>query len=251
MIKYVEDRPAQPGGGAGVDPPPAAAAGPVRRRRPGQAAEPRRSRWPSPTSRDRGRESHRPSHAGAQPPCSLNIFWFVLIAVLWVGYFVLEGFDFGVGALLRIVGRDEKGRRVLINTIGPDLGRQRGVADHRRRRDVRGVPRVVRVDVLRLLPGAGARPGLPDRARRGVRVPRQGPLATPGGRAGTGRSCSPRGVSRPALGRRVRQRRPRRAAGRRPRVRRQLPRPAEPVRAGDGPDARCCCSSPTARSTWR
>jgi cytochrome d ubiquinol oxidase subunit II len=45
--------------------------------------------------------------------------WFLIIAVLWVGYFVLEGFDFGVGALLRFVGKDEKGRRVLINTIGP------------------------------------------------------------------------------------------------------------------------------------
>jgi cytochrome d ubiquinol oxidase subunit II len=49
----------------------------------------------------------------------LNNLWFVLIAVLWTGYFVLEGFDFGVGALLRLVGKDEKGRRVLINTIGP------------------------------------------------------------------------------------------------------------------------------------
>ncbi len=49
----------------------------------------------------------------------LNNLWFGLIAILWIGYFVLEGFDFGVGALLRIVGKDEKGRRVLINTIGP------------------------------------------------------------------------------------------------------------------------------------
>ena len=49
----------------------------------------------------------------------LNNVWFILIAVLWTGYFVLEGFDFGVGALLRLVGKDEKGRRVLINTIGP------------------------------------------------------------------------------------------------------------------------------------
>jgi cytochrome d ubiquinol oxidase subunit II len=49
----------------------------------------------------------------------LNNFWFLVIGVLWVGYFILEGFDFGVGALLRIVGKDEKGRRVLINTIGP------------------------------------------------------------------------------------------------------------------------------------
>ncbi len=50
---------------------------------------------------------------------TLNDIWFLLIAVLWIGYFILEGFDFGVGALLRIVGRDERGRRVLINTIGP------------------------------------------------------------------------------------------------------------------------------------
>lgn len=49
----------------------------------------------------------------------LNNLWFLIIAFLWIGYFILEGFDFGVGALLRLVGRDEKGRRVLINTIGP------------------------------------------------------------------------------------------------------------------------------------
>ena len=46
-------------------------------------------------------------------------FWFGVIAVLWIGYFVLEGFDFGVGMLLRILGRDDTDRRVLINTIGP------------------------------------------------------------------------------------------------------------------------------------
>ena len=49
----------------------------------------------------------------------LNNLWFGMIAILWIGYFVLEGFDFGVGALLRLVGKDEKGRRVLINTVGP------------------------------------------------------------------------------------------------------------------------------------
>ncbi|MFI5841226.1 cytochrome d ubiquinol oxidase subunit II [Catenuloplanes sp. NPDC051500] len=46
-------------------------------------------------------------------------FWFILIAVLFVGYFVLEGFDFGVGMLLPIVGRTDRERRVVINTIGP------------------------------------------------------------------------------------------------------------------------------------
>jgi ATP-binding cassette subfamily C protein CydC len=49
----------------------------------------------------------------------LNDFWFVLIAVLWTGYLVLEGFDFGVGMLLPVLGRDDTERRVLINTIGP------------------------------------------------------------------------------------------------------------------------------------
>ncbi|MEV4624239.1 cytochrome d ubiquinol oxidase subunit II [Asanoa sp. NPDC049573] len=50
---------------------------------------------------------------------ALHDLWFLLIAVLWAGYFLLEGFDFGVGILLPVLGRDELRRRVLINTIGP------------------------------------------------------------------------------------------------------------------------------------
>jgi len=49
----------------------------------------------------------------------LTTIWFCLIAVLWIGYFALEGFDFGVGILLPVLGRTEPERRVLINTIGP------------------------------------------------------------------------------------------------------------------------------------
>ncbi len=45
--------------------------------------------------------------------------WFVLIAVLWIGYFVLEGFDFGVGMLIRVLGRNEAEHRVVLNTVGP------------------------------------------------------------------------------------------------------------------------------------
>ncbi|MGP7961225.1 cytochrome d ubiquinol oxidase subunit II [Sanguibacter sp. A247] len=45
--------------------------------------------------------------------------WFALIAVLWAGYLILEGFDFGVGMLLPVLGRNDKERRVIINTIGP------------------------------------------------------------------------------------------------------------------------------------
>lgn len=56
---------------------------------------------------------------------NLNILWFILIAVLYVGFFVLEGFDFGVGILLPFLSRDpdpakvERKRRLMINTIGP------------------------------------------------------------------------------------------------------------------------------------
>ena len=50
---------------------------------------------------------------------ALENVWFILIGVLWIGYFFLEGFDFGVGILLPFLARDDVNRRVLINTIGP------------------------------------------------------------------------------------------------------------------------------------
>ncbi|CRK53467.1 cytochrome bb' ubiquinol oxidase (subunit II) [Rhodococcus sp. RD6.2] len=56
----------------------------------------------------------------------LQELWFILIAVLFTGYFVLEGFDFGVGMLMPVLGRSKNGsadndtrRRVVLNTIGP------------------------------------------------------------------------------------------------------------------------------------
>ncbi|MBL1096304.1 cytochrome d ubiquinol oxidase subunit II [Streptomyces coffeae] len=49
----------------------------------------------------------------------LHDIWFVLIAFLWTGYFFLEGFDFGIGVLTKLLARDRTERRVLINTIGP------------------------------------------------------------------------------------------------------------------------------------
>jgi cytochrome d ubiquinol oxidase subunit II len=52
----------------------------------------------------------------------LTTVWFILIAVLWTGYFVLDGFDFGVGMLMPVLGRGEDGearKRVMLNTIGP------------------------------------------------------------------------------------------------------------------------------------
>lgn len=49
----------------------------------------------------------------------LNTIWFILIAILFTGYFVLEGFDFGVGILLPFLGKDDTQRRLIINAIGP------------------------------------------------------------------------------------------------------------------------------------
>lgn len=50
---------------------------------------------------------------------SLNEIWFILIAVLFTGFFILEGFDFGVGTVARFLGKNDVEKRVYINTIGP------------------------------------------------------------------------------------------------------------------------------------
>jgi cytochrome bd ubiquinol oxidase subunit II len=49
----------------------------------------------------------------------MQLFWFGVIAFFWLGYFVLEGFDFGVGILLPFVGRNDRDRHVMLETIGP------------------------------------------------------------------------------------------------------------------------------------
>ena len=49
----------------------------------------------------------------------LTIVWFLIVGVLLVGYFILDGFDFGVGMALPFLGKDNVDRRVIINTIGP------------------------------------------------------------------------------------------------------------------------------------
>ena len=50
---------------------------------------------------------------------SLETFWFIVVAFFWTGFFVLEGFDFGVGVLHTIVGRDDRERRTALKAIGP------------------------------------------------------------------------------------------------------------------------------------
>ena len=60
-----------------------------------------------------------PGRNSARPMSAFVPFWFIVIAILWIGFFVLEGFDFGVGMLHQVVGTDEPSRRAVINTIGP------------------------------------------------------------------------------------------------------------------------------------
>ncbi len=49
----------------------------------------------------------------------LNTIWFILVGILWTGFFILEGFDFGVGMLTPFLGKNDLERRAIINTIGP------------------------------------------------------------------------------------------------------------------------------------
>ena len=100
----------------------------------------------------------------------LETFWFCLIVVVWAMYFLLEGFDFGVGMLLPFVPRSDEERSARAADDRTGLGRERGLARRGGRRDVRGLPGVVRDDVLGLLPRAPAHPLLPHRPRRLVRV---------------------------------------------------------------------------------
>ncbi len=59
---------------------------------------------------------------GVAPFHPLMVVWFILACVLWIGYLVLEGFDYGVGMLLPFLAKSEKERRVMVNTIGPVWG---------------------------------------------------------------------------------------------------------------------------------
>lgn len=50
---------------------------------------------------------------------NLNVVWFILVGVLFAGFFLLEGFDYGMGMLLPFIGKTDVERRQMINTIGP------------------------------------------------------------------------------------------------------------------------------------
>ena len=50
---------------------------------------------------------------------NLDVVWFILVCVLFAGFFTLEGFDYGVGILLPFLGKTDVERRQMINTVGP------------------------------------------------------------------------------------------------------------------------------------
>ena len=50
---------------------------------------------------------------------TLPMVWFILVTVLWLGYFFLEGFDYGVAMLIPVLGKNDRDKRVIVNTIGP------------------------------------------------------------------------------------------------------------------------------------
>ena len=101
---------------------------------------------------------------------SLPEVWFLLIAIFWGGYFLLEGFDFGVGMLLPFLGRDERDRRAMFDSIGPVWDGNEVWLVIAGGAHLRGLPRLVRDGVLGLLPRPAARPLPPDHPRGLLRV---------------------------------------------------------------------------------
>ena len=160
----------------------------------------------------------------------LTTVWFALIAVLWIGYFTLEGFDFGVGMLLPVLAKDDTERRVLINTIGPVWDGNEVWLLVAGGATFAAFPEWYATLVQRLLPAAAADPGRPDRARPRLRVPRQAGRRHLARAAGTSPSSSARCGAGAALGRGLRQHPARGPDRRRPGVRRRVLQPAQPLR---------------------
>ena len=103
----------------------------------------------------------------------LETIWFVLWGLLWGIYFMLDGFDLGAGTLLPFIAKNEEEKRLVYQVHGALLGRQRGVADHRRRGDLRGLPHRLRGDVQLPVLGPDAGAVRPDHPGGGPGVPQQ------------------------------------------------------------------------------
>ena len=160
----------------------------------------------------------------------LSDLWFIAIAVLWAGYFVLEGFDFGVGILLPVLGRDDAERRAMINTIGPVWDGNEVWLLTAGGATFAAFPGWYATMFCALLPAAAADPGRAD--LRGVAFEYRGKRDSARWRRALGRGDLRRlAAARAAVGRRVRQRAARHPA-RTPRTTTPATSsPAQPLRA--------------------
>ena len=145
---------------------------------------------------------------------TLRLIWWALLGILLIGFAIMGGMDLGIGALLPFVARTDEERRVAAQPLGPDLGRQPGLAGAGRRRDLCRLAGDLCRELLRLLPRHDRHPAGPDPAARRLQVPRQGR-----------RSALARGVGLGAVRRRLRA-----VAGVRRRRRQPVPRRAVPAR---------------------
>ena len=112
--------------------------------------------------------------------CAMELqqVWFIIVAVLFLGFFVLEGFDFGVGMLMAPLGRVAKGdpeqhRRAVLNTIGPVWDGNEVWLITAGGAMFAAFPELVRHSVLHAVPAAAGDPVRDDPARRRDRVARQ------------------------------------------------------------------------------
>ena len=118
----------------------------------------------------------------------LPTIWFIAIAVLWTGYLFLEGFDLGVGMLMKVFARNNTERRVLLNTIGPVWDGNEVWLLTAGGATFAAFPLWYASLFSALYLPLAAGPRGPDLPGRGLRVPRQGGQPTGGAPAGTGPS---------------------------------------------------------------
>ena len=121
---------------------------------------------------------------------TLKVIWWLLLGVLLIGFAIMDGFDLGVGMLLPFVARSDTERRVVHQYRRARLGRQPGVVDPGRRRDLCGVARALRRELLGILSGDAAGAGGADLAAGRLQVPQQNAGRRAGAPAGIGRCSS-------------------------------------------------------------
>ena len=142
---------------------------------------------------DRRRHAPRASRRSAlrSTACSttkrLRVIWWLLLGMLLIGFAVMDGFDLGVAALVRVLGHDDDERRCVARNGRAGLGRQPGLDHPRRRRGVRRVAVALCRFVLRVLFRDPARAARLHPAAGRLRLPQQDRRMRAGATAWDGR----------------------------------------------------------------